>query len=118
MLCLSGKFYNCAKRPYVRERRIRVSFVLLLLLRTENNHFLSKGFEGWDASRSFRVFGASKFEVLEIYPPKLGLAIGANTYGDPVFEQLFCDILATSGLKRFYEASEDFCGSNHGSCVL
>ena len=63
--------------------------LLLLLLRTENNHFLSKGFEGWDASRSFRVFGASKFEVLEIYPPKLGLGIGANILGDPVLDQLF-----------------------------
>ena len=58
------------------------------VLRSENNHFLSKGFEGVDTSTSFRVFGASKFEVLKIYPPKLGLGIGANVLGDPVLDQL------------------------------
>ena len=63
--------------------------LLLLLLRTENNHFLSKGFEGVDAPRFFRVFEASKFEVPKIYPRKLGLAIGANNIGDPLFDQVF-----------------------------
>ena len=51
--------------------------------------FCQKGYEGVDASRCFRVFEALEFEVLKMYPPKLGLAIGADTLGDPVFDQPF-----------------------------
>ena len=47
-------------------------------------------------------------------PPNYCLAIGASNMGDPVFDQL----LENFALKRFWEAREDLCGSNLGSCVL
>ena len=88
---------NCAKRPYVRECKIRLTKICSSFLRffvsSESNCFLGRGYGGGFTARRRWRFDTSIFRISKVDPSTNTLAMGTNMFRDPFLDQFFGNFL-------------------------
>ena len=84
-------FNFCAKRPYVRERKIRLTKIcsFRFFVRAESNYFLRRGNGGVDTARRRWRFDTSIFRISKVDPPTNPLRNRICRSRDPFLDHLF-----------------------------
>ena len=80
----------CAKRPYVRERKIRLTKICAsFVCSSESNCFLGRGNGGVFTARRRWRFDTSIFRISKVDPPTNTLAMGTDRFRDSFLDQFF-----------------------------
>ena len=105
MLSVPAPFYEfrfhfrennyCAKRPYVRERKIRLTKIcsFRFRFRPESNCFLRRGYGGVFTARRRWRFDTSIFRISKVDPPTNTLAVDTDMFMDPFLDHFFGNFL-------------------------
>ena len=90
--------YDCAKRPYVRERKIRLTKIVFVsfffvLRSSESNCFLGRGYGGVFTARRRWRFDTSIFRISKVDRPYKWLRNSICRSRDPFLDHLFAHFL-------------------------
>ena len=90
----SVEFNSIFARSALTFESAKLDWPKSVLLRSESNCFLGRGYGGVDTARRRWRFDTSIFRISKVDPPTNTLAVGTGRFRDPFLDQFFATFLS------------------------